>query len=169
MWTAEMFLALVLMKLRYPPSLSWNLCRRGLWELLKDLPRAYRRTCRDNQAPHSIHQITPQLIWKRQHMLSAKKVEYLLLPRMWYFSLAQDNTHFHLNTNSLGLLWVLSSMKVRRALIQAQDNMITLDKLWDRNLHHIQWVAVHQDTLVPHLPDLDLQAPELIKLVVRRL
>jgi len=62
-------------------------------------------------------------------MLSAKKVEYLLLPRMWYFSLAQDNTHFHLNTNSLGLLWVLSSMKVRRALIQAQDNMITLDKL----------------------------------------
>jgi hypothetical protein len=62
-------------------------------------------------------------------MLSAKKVEYLLLPRMSYFSLAQDNTHFHPNTNSLDLLWVLSSMKVRRALIQAQDNMITLDKL----------------------------------------
>ena len=141
------------------PNLSWNPCLLGLWAAHKDLLQAFRRIYRDNQALHNIRQIMPQLIWNRLRLFLEKKAGSFLPARMWYSSQAPDHIHFLLNISNQGLQWESNSMKAKRMQIPVLDNMKTLDNQFNLNHPLIQWVAVHQGTLVLPRLDLGLQVP----------
>ena len=78
---------------------------------------------------------------------------------MWYSSQAQDHTHFLPNISNQGLQWESNSMKAKRVKIQVLDNMKTLVNQFNLNRPLIQWVAVHQGTLVLPRLDLGLRVP----------